>query len=534
MSASLSLSSRPPSIHPSLHSSIHLSVPCFWCGIGSSQIEQGSEELFKLQQFTNELRRRYDDVKQLAVKKTKDLESRIDGIKDLERDAVTSVEQDTPMTRHIRMLENRFDKALIKYNEAQSIRRTYEQIVKRLREERVGFDNQLGSLERTLKAKEQDLTELILMSHDANHAKEIAKGELVKVDLQLLTERQRREKDLQERRQQVRSRQEMNASLQHRSTMRRDIKSEAQGDLSQEQEGVLKTAVVANAMFHEQNEMQIREEQSRITSFEEAFQKIKEATGVSDVNQVIQKFMTQEDTNNNLKQLTKEAQSRIDSLNEDKEAAKAKLEEFKYSGAGGGGSRRIVDEYEQQLSEGAAKNDRVRLKFERIHKVLITMKAGTEHLHDKLEGIDQDGPAVSLTDETVVDVMAVCEQKLLTALETLGTDEEEARRVAARNPHSVQTDISEHNVRVEVMADSYGDDGGDEEEEDEDDDGDANDDVPDRDYVKNSSQQMSDKVRSKKKKSRFSPDEIPSSASSRPGGGAVRGKAARGARPAMA
>jgi hypothetical protein len=93
------------------------------------------------------------------------------------------------------------------------------------------------------------------------------------------------------------------------------------------------------------------------------------ATGVSDVNQVIQKFMTQEDTNNNLKQLTKEAQSRIDSLNEDKEAAKAKLEELKYSGAGGSGSRRIVDEYEQQLSEGASKNDRVRLKFERVHKV---------------------------------------------------------------------------------------------------------------------------------------------------------------------
>jgi hypothetical protein len=35
---------------------------------------------------------------------------------------------------------------------------------------------------------------------------------------------------------------------------------------------------------------------------------------------------------------------------------------------------------------------------------------------------------------------------------------------------------------------------GDEEEEDEDDDGDVNDDVPDRDYVKNSSQQMSDKA----------------------------------------
>ena len=42
------------------------------------------------------------------------------------------------------------------------------------------------------------------MSHDANHAKEIAKSELGKVDLTLLAERQQREKDLQERRAQVR------------------------------------------------------------------------------------------------------------------------------------------------------------------------------------------------------------------------------------------------------------------------------------------------------------------------------------------
>ncbi len=40
------------------------------------------------------------------------------------------------------MLENRLDKAVIKYNEAQSIRKTYELIAKRLQEERLTFDNQ--------------------------------------------------------------------------------------------------------------------------------------------------------------------------------------------------------------------------------------------------------------------------------------------------------------------------------------------------------------------------------------------------------
>ena len=53
------------------------------------------------------------------------------------------------MARNIRELENRLDEAAIKYNEAASIKKTYEQIVKRLREERVGFDHQLSSIERT-------------------------------------------------------------------------------------------------------------------------------------------------------------------------------------------------------------------------------------------------------------------------------------------------------------------------------------------------------------------------------------------------
>ena len=64
---------------------------------------------------------------------------------------------------------------MIKYNEAQSVRKTYEQIVKRLEEERLTFDNQLSAFERSLKAKKQDANDLEMMSRDANHAKEVAR-----------------------------------------------------------------------------------------------------------------------------------------------------------------------------------------------------------------------------------------------------------------------------------------------------------------------------------------------------------------------
>merc|ERR1719399_2657514 len=110
---------------------------------------------------------------------------------------------------------------MIKYNEAQSIRRTYEQIVKRLREERVGFDNQLATLEETLQARERDYEELLLLSHDAYHAKEMAQAELHRFEQGVMEERNQRDKEVQEKKALVQQRVEMNNRLELRERMLR-------------------------------------------------------------------------------------------------------------------------------------------------------------------------------------------------------------------------------------------------------------------------------------------------------------------------
>ncbi len=159
-----------------------------------SSKKEKSGDLVRLEADAAEYRRKYDDIRSAALVKQREVNGLIDKLKDLEKDNGRLVDQDTPLTRQIRTLENRLDKAMIKYNEAQSIRKTYEQIVKRLKEERIGFDNQLAAIERTLRAKEKDLEELVLMSHDAQHAKEMAKAELSKLELQIAEERRAREK----------------------------------------------------------------------------------------------------------------------------------------------------------------------------------------------------------------------------------------------------------------------------------------------------------------------------------------------------
>ena len=78
-----------------------------------------------------------------------------DKLKEVEDNKLGYIEEN-PMMRTIRILENRLDKVMIKYNEAQSIQQTYEQVVKRLKEERVGYDSQLAAIENCLKGKEHD------------------------------------------------------------------------------------------------------------------------------------------------------------------------------------------------------------------------------------------------------------------------------------------------------------------------------------------------------------------------------------------
>merc|ERR1719491_1306101 len=116
---------------------------------------------------------------------------------------------------------------MIKYNEAQSIKKTYKQIVKRLKEERVGFDNPLASIERTLKAKERDYEELLLLSHDAYHAKEMAQAELHRFEQGVTEERLQRDREVQEKKQLVEQRVSMNRRLEnHQKQLKQQAEAE--------------------------------------------------------------------------------------------------------------------------------------------------------------------------------------------------------------------------------------------------------------------------------------------------------------------
>lgn len=119
---------------------------------------------------------------------------------------------------------------MIKYNEAQSIRKTYGHIVKRLKDERVSFDNQIGALDRTLQSKQREYEELLLLSGDASHARDGSNQTLQKKRNEFEVNRIKREAELRERQQLVKVRKQMIERQNRREARRREIMEKQMND----------------------------------------------------------------------------------------------------------------------------------------------------------------------------------------------------------------------------------------------------------------------------------------------------------------
>jgi hypothetical protein len=396
--------------------------------IRNEKPQSREKELDMKQLEVQGLQRKLDTMKNENIKKKAHLDTLEIKLGELSEGAKLHSSEASPEMRQIRVVENRLDKAMIKYNEAMSIRKTYEAIVKRLKEERIGFDNQLAGIERTLKAKERDYEELLLLSHDAYHAKEMAQAELHRFEQGVMEERNQRDREVQEKKSLVEQRVTMNKRLEQRE---KKLREKEEFEKTSEQK--LKEASATSDLTAGISSDYANEERQKLMDYEEAMHAIKEATGVSDVNEVIQKFLTQEETQANLKALQKENQAVIDRLTEERRRLRLQVEELKFSSGGNVGRRQAIDDFETHLAEATEKFDRNKGKFERMAKMLIDMKAGIDHLEEKLQPIKLEGDApLEMSDENVDEILQRCDiriQRLISFTAPHLDDQNERKRM---------------------------------------------------------------------------------------------------------
>ena len=262
-------------------------------------------------------------------------------------------------------LEAELNRTAVRAYEAWETRKTYEQVIKRLKDEGTTYPRELGLIDHTARAKEHDYQTLQLMLKDASHVRDVARHELSKVDESVQRERKERSRALREKRRKLQQKQEAAQAHERRVAARREaLEREKQAAMARRE-----VTVTAS---------ELASEREQIAHYEAQFAQIKEVAGADGVQEVIDKFTAQEETHATLVALSRESQSRIDKLIAQRAEAKRALEHARYVGgplpepsdlASAVAAVNGVDERERQHDEAQLQGQRERQRAQRLHRV---------------------------------------------------------------------------------------------------------------------------------------------------------------------
>ncbi|KAM9363879.1 coiled-coil domain-containing protein 151 [Symphorus nematophorus] len=358
-------------------------------------------------------------------------------------------------TMKLRALENSLEKTQFKYKAAENIMTKYHNLKRQLQEESLTFQGQLDSLEAEILKHREELHNMQVMNNNAQLSKEAAKAELQQQEELLYKERKDREHIIASYREKVEAQAKKVDRRAQRTTMQPDeLSSEAQRS----------TPRVAG------------EEEKAISTFEEAFRRIKEATGVTDIQEIVERFTSQKETHQHLENLREENEKVLQQLKEQKKLLNQQFQDMKYSGeAKFSSDQQMLEECEQQLQAQQQRLDASKERLDWLVKTLSTVRAGVEHLADKLQHItlseDLAADVSPESDEFVLELITQCELKLQLLQEELqGKDLAAIMKEMEEEEFYVQIEgkLSAYNTRVRLPEDQRLDLFNDEEESEED------------------------------------------------------------------
>ncbi|KAG8585186.1 hypothetical protein GDO81_004913 [Engystomops pustulosus] len=449
------------------------------------------KRLNALHHQTEVRKKRLDELQMIYKQNTAVEEEKTDkdGGAAQEEQSEAAEQEETPQ-QTLRLLENRLEKAQLKLQESEHIYSVYQKLKDHMQEESLTFQSQLDLLEAEILRQRNELKELQMMNKDAVMSRDMARADLQRQEEDFHRERRERERILQEYKRQAEERR-MFAERAERRAQRVTLPGEdAPTDIQ----------LVSN----------VHEEEKAIRTYQEAFQRIKEATGVTDTQEVVRRFIAQGETHRHLEELKSENEKTLVRLKEEKERLQDAFQELKYSGeAKLSSGQQVLEELQAHLQKEEKRRDKYKEEFEKMTKILVAGKSGVDHLATKVQHIKvprSHFPAKDLSpqsDEYVLDILDTTDQKLQKLLEELeGQNIGEILRQMEEEEFqaSIEGKLPAFNVRIPLPAATKPDTF-----EDDEDSGEDEGDVVTRASLKKQSQQIIEsktkrKSRPKKKK----------------------------------
>jgi len=287
-------------------------------------------------------------------------------------------------------------------------KRQFEYMMERYRSNAEVLDRHMKGVEEATHAAKRELNEVNAYQRVLAASKEAVAVELHRTQLAATAEKIHRAKKLEELQTELNKATQMEIWRKQREAVRSEMAAELAGDLSKEQEDMLLKTLTDKQVAFQRLQLERRQREERAASLQEAFNKIKTATGITTLNEMAEKFLSQPTQRAQLAKEKADAETKLNNAKDAYEKAQKEYNDLRASGASSVAAAVAVsavihnnpgnDEFELQQSSSLYSNSssaQIKQKIETTKqeiKSLTTICDRISHtinsVHQGVEGIE--------------------------------------------------------------------------------------------------------------------------------------------------
>lgn len=274
-----------------------------------------------------------------------------------------SRENNQQVQKQIRILENRLDKALVKFNEALAHNKQLRETIDNLRRERVVFDGIYRKLEKELHDKKNKMAQIIEISNAAYEARDAAQAEMIALKAQADKEQSTFEQEWSQLGQLIEKDRKMKDFIKSKER-ERTLRGT---DPAIEEESKLRKKVTKGAWGIAKDKANIHLSMEKVQSYEEAFAKIQKATKITDIDELVTTFVNAEDQNFSLFNYVNDLSNEMEKLEEQINEVRNEIAKYKGQGIHTDSERKkMLNELEGKLGRTEGKAVQYEEKYQAV------------------------------------------------------------------------------------------------------------------------------------------------------------------------
>jgi len=355
-----------------------------------------------------DLRRQYDEVHNEGEKREREVVRLREGVRQAEALHCNGSDEAYKQEDTKATMQKQLDDTLATTTEALTNKKVYQHMLERLKKERSVLKQKLLTMEVHLSRKQSEYAEKLALWRTSKQASTQAESELALHEYECGQEKDQTESALGTMNSAHTAKRNVIRRRLDFEKWRKEVALEAANEAFNASAGRLKKLWAIEKLGGNCLQTIIEEQLEKSQATEDGFQKIREVTGLTDVMDIVHKFLNRDVEHEQLRAAVKEAESKLEQLREEFEQIKREAEGKPTNGQGAV-SRKIyqeVEDGETNLAKSLQDFETSRERYQKSKMTLEQMKGCCGRFNKSLLPFEEDQANAQFnTDEQVRDYL---------------------------------------------------------------------------------------------------------------------------------